>query len=108
MRLHRREQFEPASKRSNSRIYCLYGLKVRSPWQIPCPEAREDGEVADVELCAAPAPFFAQLCELAPASRNGEWFQRTHLPNGSMYLQWRELFEFLISADGHRVQGRPL
>ena len=54
---------------SASRSYRLYGLKVRSPWQIPCPEARDDGEVPDVELCAAPAPFFAQLCELAPASR---------------------------------------
>src|SRR5437660_7239942 len=108
MRLHRAQYVEATSMRSASRSYCLYGLKVHSPWRIPCPEARDDGEVADVELCAARAPCFAQARGLAPASRNGGWFQRTHLPDGSMYLQWCGLFEFLISADGRRVQGRPL
>ena len=96
----------------DSRSYCLYGLTVRSPWRIPCPQARNGGKVADVDLCAGQAPFFARArgpaWATAPASRNSEWLQRTQLPDGSMYLQWRELFEFMISADGRRVQGRPL
>jgi hypothetical protein len=38
----------------------------------------------------------------------GEWFCHELLKDGSIYLRWHAHFEFLVSADGHRIDGRPL
>lgn len=35
-------------------------------------------------------------------------FHHARLPDGSIYLKWSGLFEFLASSDGRRVTGRPL
>ncbi|MFB3074256.1 MAG: hypothetical protein ACE1Z6_03640, partial [Candidatus Methylomirabilales bacterium] len=36
------------------------------------------------------------------------WFQHLRLPDGSDYLRWSGLFEFLVSADGRRIACREL
>ena len=36
------------------------------------------------------------------------WFQRTVLPDDTELLEWPNLFEFLLSADGSVILGRPL
>ncbi len=36
------------------------------------------------------------------------WFARVAGADGSEYLRWTDLFEFLISPDGTRIEGRPL
>ncbi|MBI4382318.1 MAG: hypothetical protein HY574_14165 [candidate division NC10 bacterium] len=36
------------------------------------------------------------------------WFHHARLQDGSTYLRWSGLFEFLISADGRRIAGRPV
>ncbi|MEX0991080.1 MAG: hypothetical protein WD004_02245 [Actinomycetota bacterium] len=52
----------------------------------------------------APAPRFADLAAEAPPG----WFARVGRPDGSEYLRWTDLFEFLISPDGSRIEGRAL
>jgi hypothetical protein len=42
------------------------------------------------------------------APEKDEWFHYTRLPDGSDYLRWSSLFEFLISPDGRRIAGRAL
>jgi hypothetical protein len=37
-----------------------------------------------------------------------DWFQHRRLPDGSDYLRWAGLFEFLVSTDGHRIACHPL
>lgn len=37
-----------------------------------------------------------------------KWFHHVRLQNGSTYVRWSGLFEFLISASGLRIAGRPL
>jgi len=36
------------------------------------------------------------------------WFFQTKLEDGSIYLRWSSLFEFLVSADGRKILARPL
>jgi hypothetical protein len=109
MRVQHRESFKPDGRRSGSRSYQLYGLRIRSPWKIPCPETSADRELADVELSRAPASLFEKVSAQGQVrSTAGSWVQHTPLYDGSTYLCWRELFEFLISADGRQVLGHPL
>ena len=37
-----------------------------------------------------------------------DWFAQRLLPDGSTYLRWSGLFEFLISADGRKITAREL
>lgn len=86
-------------QRPSPRVYRAYGLRLRSPWPLPCPEDRK-GRGADVELVEATAGFPAR------APRNG-WFHYARLPGGADHLRWSGLAEFVVSADGRRVSCRP-
>ena len=50
--------------------------------------------------------FAEARSKLVPGPLN--WFNRTVLPDGTEYLLWPELFEFLISPDGRTVQANVL
>jgi len=53
-----------------------------------------------VELVEAPAAFFGAAAYEASRHPNaGQWFQQVRLRDGSVYLRWSGLFEFLVSVD---------
>jgi len=88
--------------------YQLYGLGVRSQWPLPWCERSGSGP-EDVELYECPAFLFSAVyAEAMRDSTATRWFQHARLRDGSTYLRWSGLFEFLISADGRRIGGRPL
>lgn len=90
--------------------YQLYGLTLRTDWALPlAPGKSSAGSLAEIELREAPASAFATL-EARVLSRPSpdRWLHLLKLEDGSRYLRWRGLFEFLISADGKRIAGRPL
>lgn len=90
------------------RMYCVYGLRLRSRWPLPCPEVSEAG-AADVELFEAPRRLPLEAArQTARRPAGADWFQHRRLPDGSDYLRWAGLFEFLVSTDGHRIACRPL
>jgi hypothetical protein len=46
---------------------------------------------------------------MAPISRRAaQWFECSRLGDGSTYLRWSRLFEFLVAPDGHTIEYRPL
>lgn len=95
-------------ERRSFRCYRLYGLCVRSQWWLPYFECAESGPPA-VELFEGPPLLFEKAVREAAGQPNGaKWFQHTCLRDGSSYLRWSELFEFLVSTDGCRIAGRPL
>lgn len=95
-------------ERRSFRAYRLYGLCVRSQWRLPYFECGE-ADPSAVELIEGPALLFEEAVrEAAGKPRAAEWFQHACLRDGSNYLRWSELFEFLVSADGCRIAGRPL
>ncbi len=75
---------------------------------LDCPRSTRSGTV-DIDLCEAPA---SQFNHVPPQQRRpsdtDDWFFRTPLPDGSDYLRWSGLFEFLISADGRRITYHAL
>ncbi len=90
------------------RIYSLYGCRIASGWELPGAASGEPNGV-DFELSEGPPDFFADACrEAAQQAQPGQWSQYWRLADGADYLRWPGLFEFLISADGRRVVGRPL
>ena len=87
--------------------YSLYGIPIRSHWPLPCAETPNAAPEA-VELVEAPAEFFAPAAQEAAGHPNAaDWFHQARLRDGSTYLRWSGLFEFLISADGSRLTACP-
>jgi hypothetical protein len=75
---------------------------------LPCPRIAAVGD-PDVRLRPGRAAQFAaaRAHEAARRSRR-TWFHSLRLPDGSTYLRWHGLFEFLISADARRILYRRL
>ena len=82
--------------------YHLYGLCLKSQWPLPCPQRSASG-VAEVELFEGPASLFFEASQaIVPSDRAG-WFHHVLQQNGSHYLRWSGLFEFVIAADGRWI-----
>jgi len=82
--------------------YSVYGISLRS--QFVLPHFRAAG--------TASAPWVT-ISKSASALRidnenSGSWFFQKRFEDGSVYLRWSSLFEFLVSADGHQILARPL
>jgi hypothetical protein len=88
--------------------YRLCGITLQSPLVLPCPHTGRRGR-PDVRLRAGRAAEFARARKEAGASgRARDWFRSRRLADGSTYLAWTGLFEFLISPDGRRILYRRL
>ena len=89
--------------------YHLYGIRLKSNW--PLPFAYPDETVstrAAVELLEAPESLWREVSKEIGDAHGGDWFRQAHLGDGSSYLRWRGLFEFLITPEGHRILARRL
>jgi hypothetical protein len=80
--------------------YYVYGITVRS--EIPLALPRQgDGGLARVELRLASASYFAERIRGVNFQTDaGDWYQYASLPNGSSYVRWSDVGEFLVSANG--------
>jgi hypothetical protein len=88
--------------------YGLYGLALQSTLTLPCRRLPAHAR-ADVRLRNGTATQFAGArAAMAAKRRPPGWFHSCRLSNGSMYLRWTGTFEFLVSANGHRIFYRPL
>lgn len=86
--------------------YVLYGVTLRSRWELPFVECAETGP-STIELVEGSRRLFDAVArEAAHQPVEGDWFQYTRLADGSSYLRWPGLYDFLISPDGRRISGR--
>lgn len=89
------------------RRYYLYGLKVDSPWPLPCPMQTNTG-IAALEFFVGSSNLFAEALEQAGTEpESAQWDYYGVLRDGAEYVRWNKLFEFVISADGRKIAGRP-
>lgn len=104
----RREPKAPDSSERGRRLtsgtarYRIYGLSIQSPLPLPARRVTRPGR-ADVQLIPSPAGRFPR-----PSVSPRKWFHYQPSPLGGAYLLWRDLFEFLVSADGHTIRYRRL
>lgn len=86
-------------------VSALYGLRITGPWPLgPPPPAGADWP--ELELVHARVPLVAHLAPSERAARRRDWFRRVRLADGSDYLRWTGLAEFLVSPDGCRIVCR--
>jgi hypothetical protein len=86
----------------------VYGLRLKSVTPLPCPASAGSGPV-EAEIVAGSADLFHRARKATGLDPNGNrWFQHARLADGSDYLRWSGLFEFLIAPDGRRIACRSL
>ncbi len=96
------------SGQTHRRAYEVYGLRLKSVIPLPCPVSTRSGPV-EAEIVAGSADLFHRAWKAAGFESNGApWFRHARLADGSDYLRWSGLFEFLIARDGRRIACRSL
>jgi hypothetical protein len=99
---------ELGSTKEGSGTYRLYGLYIRSEWPLFGLESTKAEEV-EFELFTGSASLFSRAyLEASKVPLREQWCRYARLADGAELLQWPDLFEFLISADGRRIACRAL
>ena len=92
----------------SQRAYNLYGVCLKSVMPLPGPAVAGPGRVV-VELFNGSTSLFSKVRrETGFTPEKSDWFQYARLLDGSTFLRWSGLFEFLVSADGRRIACREL
>jgi hypothetical protein len=84
--------------------YQLYGRVLSSDWPLPCLEAEQKRQ-PDLVLEHSPDPL-RRMFGVTDAQLGKE--QVLDLPDGSIFVFWPDLMEFLVAPDGRRILGHPL
>jgi hypothetical protein len=86
--------------------YCVYGVRVESDTPLSLPEYA-DGSLGHVECISATESFFRNVTRgCAFDARSSSWFRIAALPEGSTYVRWDAVGEFLVAPEGTRVMFR--
>jgi hypothetical protein len=86
--------------------YGVYGIVVTSDTPIALP-GYGDGALGQVECLSAPASVFASAMQgVRFDPRSDPWYRYAFLEDGSTYVRWDRVGEFLVSADGSRIRCR--
>src|SRR5579872_38440 len=82
----------------------VYGIGIESPWPmctVSPGSSRETAVCFVEEFGSITPPNGTRVCS------NG-FSECSFCPDGSIYLTWKDLFEFLISPDGRHIASRAL
>jgi hypothetical protein len=86
--------------------YGVYGIAITSDTRLPLPEYAGGG-FAQVECLTAPASVFLTATRDARFdSAPDSWYQYAVLQDGSTYVRWDSVGEFLVSANGRQLVCR--
>ena len=90
----------------SSRLYRLYGLRLRSVLPLPAPP--EGSGPVDADIVRGSGARFARVRAALDPLDAAAWFQHRPLADGAHYLRWSGLFEFLVERGGRRIVCRAL
>ena len=87
--------------------YRVYGISLRSEIPLGLPECSSaDG---DVFVRLQRAEWFERAIAGAPLNQAAHgWYEFADCPDGSVFVRWPGLFEFLVSPDGRTIACHPL
>lgn len=87
--------------------YGVYGISLRSAIPLPLPEHSEDSLV-EIELGTASADWFVCMTQGAEVLESSTfWYEYSRLQDGSSYLRWEGVGEFLVPFNGKTIVCRP-
>ena len=90
-------------------IYSLYGLRIKSAIELPCPESRDAGHAVDVHLREATEQEIAGTFKAPQIHRESdEFWDYRRFADGAARFSWKDHFDFSVSADGALVLWRRL
>lgn len=88
--------------------YSVYGIGVASDAPLALP-AYTTYCLGDVECVTAPAAAsLAELHGAGPDAQARGWYHHASFADGSTYVRWDEIGEFVVAADGRRITFRQL
>lgn len=90
-----------------ARRYRVYGLVLECSIPLSCPRVSTRSR-PDVCLRAGADERFDHARSLQRPSKPEQWFECRRLNNGTTYLRWAGLFEFLISPDARTIEYHSL
>jgi len=86
--------------------YGVYGMVISSDTPLDLPSDAHAG-LASVECVSAPAiAFLAATDKAGDEGDRDSWYRCVVLRDGSTYVRWRTIGEFLVTADGCRIMFR--
>jgi hypothetical protein len=86
--------------------FCVYGIVVVSDIPLALPEYSHGG-LGHVEVRSAPASVFVTAMRGAGVDpRSDSWYRYASLDDGSTYVRWDGVGEFLVASDGRRITCR--
>jgi hypothetical protein len=89
-----------------SHCYGVYGIAIVSDVPLDLPQY-EAGGLGNVECRTASASAFEEAAQTAADDRGAApWHRVASLADGSTYVSWDRVGEFIVSADGRRITCR--
>jgi hypothetical protein len=92
--------------------YCAYGVVVDSDMPLPLPGRHGESlrSLGYVQIRTAPASAFSAAAEHARDAGHhvDDWHRYAELPDGSTYVWWGAVGEFVVTADGRGVICRQV
>lgn len=86
--------------------YAVYGIVISSDTPLDLPSDTHGG-LARVDCVSAPAAALRAATERADDDeRPDNWYRYAVLRDGSTYVRWDTIGEFLVAADGRRIMSR--
>src|SRR5436190_18834264 len=86
--------------------YCVYGIEIASDSPLALPNYSHDA-LGQVECLQAPGPIFEKAIENAVLdSPSDSWYRYGVIGDGSTYVSWDSIGEFLVASDGRRIVCR--
>jgi hypothetical protein len=84
----------------------VYGIVVVSDVPLALPEYLHGG-LGQVECVSAPPAVFLSATQGVGFDRRSDsWYRHARLPDGSTYVGWDTIGEFIVAADGRRITCR--
>jgi len=100
------QEFAQHPATENQNYYEVYSISLKTGLQLSLPEC-QSREKFDIELQVGPPSLFSEAIHgvVLKESKYANYFY-AHLHDGSSYVRWSHLGEFLVSADGRRIMCR--
>src|SRR3954452_11782810 len=83
--------------------YGVYGVSLQSDIPLNYPQSPNTTTLTDVAIETFQGPSLRPLLDGVTPQSAGMWGEHALLPDGSTYLRWPGVAEFVLSGDGSRI-----